>query len=235
MPIGLIAAGVGAAGAIGSAVIGANANSRAAKVAAENNAANNRLSQQQYDSTKALIQPYVDKGNVAADTLQGFLGLGGDPAKSKAAFDDFLNSTGYQFNRQEGIDSAEQSASASGLLNSGAALKALQDRGTGLAQRYGQQYVDNLNGVATRGTNAIGALTGAGNANVSNQTANNNTGAAAQANAVATNGNIFGGLINSLTGSAVKVIGASSFGGGNAMTGGAASNPYSIPGFTGVG
>lgn len=220
MPLALIGAAVGAAGAVGSSLISAGANSRAARVAAANNAANNRLAQDQYNSTKALVQPYVDKGDTAADALQGFLGLGGDPARTQAAFDRYLNSTGYQFTRQQGIDAATQSAAGRGLLNSGGALKALQDRGTGLAQQYGQDYVANLNGVANRGTQAINALTGAGVANVAGQTANNNAGSAAQSAAITANGQIYGGLINGLAGVAGKAIGASSFGGGNAMTGG---------------
>ena len=229
MPLALIGAAVGAVGAIGSSLISSSANSHAADVAAANNAANNRLSQQQYDSTKALVQPYVDKGTAAADTLQGFLGLGGDPVKTRAAFDTYLNSTGYQFTRQQGIDAATQSAAGAGLLNSGGALKALQDRGTGLAQQYGQSYIDNLNGVANRGTNAINALTGAGAANVAGQTANNNAGTAARTSAITANGAIDSGLINGLAGAAGKVIGASSFGGGNAMTG--YSTAFNQPGY----
>lgn len=234
MPIALIGAAIGAAGMVGSSLISSSANSHAADVAAANNAANNKLSQDQYNATKGLIQPYVDKGNTAADALQGFLGLGGDPAKTQAAFDSYLGSTGYQFTRQQGIDAATQSAAGAGLLNSGGALKALQDRGTGLAQQYGQSYVDNLGGVANRGTSAINALTGAGAANVAGQTANNNTGTAARTSAITANGAIAGGLINGLASTAGKLIGASSFGassfgGGNALTG--ASTPFNQPGY----
>jgi hypothetical protein len=218
MPVAIIGAGLAAAGAVGGAVIGANASNRAADVAAANATAHNHLAQAQFDSTKALVQPYVDRGGAAADALQGFLGLGGDPAKAHAAFDNYLGSTGYQFARDQGVDAAEQSASARGLLNSGAALKALQDRGTGLAQQYGQAYVDNLNSVANRGTSAINALTGAGGLNAASQTANNTAAASARGSALVNAGNLYAGVINGLGASAGKVLGASSFGGGSSSS-----------------
>ena len=201
MPLAII----GAVAAVGGAAISASASNHASNVARDAAAANNALSAQQYNTTKGLIQPAVDRGNTAADALQGFLGLGGDPAKTQAAFQHYLDSTGYQFTRQQGIDSAEQSASAQGLVNSGAALKALQDRGTGLAQQYGQQYVGNLNQVADRGTGAINALTGAGNTNVANQSNNNNSAATASGNAALASA----GQINGLIGNAFSAYGSS--------------------------
>jgi hypothetical protein len=128
----LITAGVGAAATVAGAAISAGAANHASDVAANAAAQNNALQQQTYESNKALIQPAVDRGNTAADALQGFLGLGGDPAASQKAFSDYLSSTGYQFNRQQGLDAATQSKAAAGMLNSGAALKSLDAYGTGL-------------------------------------------------------------------------------------------------------
>jgi hypothetical protein len=105
---------------------------------------NNALQSQIYQSNKGMIQPYVDRGNAAGDELNGFLSLGGDPAKTKAAFDAYLNSTGYQFNYDQGINAVNSDRAASGLLNSGSTLKALDEFGTGLPDSYGQQYADNL-------------------------------------------------------------------------------------------
>lgn len=225
------AAAVGAVGAIGGAVISSGANGHAADVAAQSAAASNALSQQQYNSTKGLIQPYVDRGNVAADTLQGFLGLGGDPHKTQAAFDSFLNSTGYQFDRDQGVKAAEQSKAAEGLFNSGAALKSLDAFGTGLANSYGQQYVSDLNTVAARGVNAIGTLTGAGQNNVTNQT-NNNTGAATAAgNAITANGKILSGTLNNLSGAVGTAIGGSSYGGGAGAGAGGYSTAFNQDGY----
>ena len=222
MPLAII----GGIAAIGSTVAGVLGNNAANRTARNNNAANNALSQQQYETNRGLEQPYIDQGNQAGDALQGFLGLGGDPAKTQAAFNNYLNSTGYQFTKQQGIDAADQSASSKGLLNSGGALKALDEYGSGIAQQYGQQYASNLNTVANRGANSANALAGFGNTNVSNQTGNNNTAAGVQENAFRANGTAFGGLIDKLGGMATGAIGnrgASSFGGG--------SNAFNQPGY----
>ncbi len=99
--MGLAAAiGAAAVATVGGAVVSSGAARHASDVAAQAAATNNALQQQTYESNKALIQPAVDRGNTAADALQGFLGLGGDPAATQKAFDNYLNSTGYQFTRQ---------------------------------------------------------------------------------------------------------------------------------------
>ena len=171
------------------------------------------LQQSTYNSNKALIQPTVDRGNSAADALQGFLGLGGDPAKSHAAFQNYLDSTGYNFERQQGLDAVNQSAASQGLYNSGAALKALDTYGTGEAQKFGQQYIDNLGNVATRGVQGVNALTGAATNNANAQ-GNNNAGAA---NVAANAAISTGANTNALIGQALNAFGSfrgqSSYGG----------------------
>ena len=66
--------------------------------------------------------------------MNGFLGLGGDPAATQAAFNTYLNSTGYQFNRQQGLDAVNQSKASQGLFNSGSTLEALDNYATGEAK-----------------------------------------------------------------------------------------------------
>ena len=230
MPLAVIGAVAGVAGSVGSALISSSANNHAADVAAKAAAANNALSQEQYNTTKGLVQPYVDKGNQAADVLQGFLGLGGDPAKTQAAFDTYLNSTGYRFTRDQGLEAATQSKAANGLLNSGAALKSLDAYGTGLAQQFGQDYINNLGSVATRGTNAINALTGAGNTNVTNQSGNNDSAATAAGNAAVSNAGVINNAINSAVNAFGVARGASSFGGSSGASG-SAGNAFNQPGY----
>lgn len=220
---------IGVAGAIGGAVISGNASRSASKTAANAAAANNALQQQTYDSNKALIQPGVDRGNQAADELQGFLGLGGDPEKTKAAFNTYLGSTGYQFERDQGLAAVGQQANAMGLYNSGAAEKALQDRGTSLANTYGQQYVGNLNDVANRGTNSINALTGAATANANAQGSNNAGAANVAANATISGAASTNGLINSAINAFGVTRGQTSYGGGGTSAGG--GNAFNQPGF----
>jgi hypothetical protein len=230
MPIALIAAAVGAVGTIGSAVVNAgtaSANRRTAQHIADQN---NALSQQQYDTTKGFATPYIDAGTHANTALEGFLGIGGDAAASQKALHDYLGSTGYQFTRSQGIDAAETSAAAKGLLNSGEALKALDSYGTGLADQYGQQYVENLGTVANRGTAALGTLSTAGNSNVTNQTTNNNNAGQAAITANNQTAGAIGSGINAITGLGAKFLGASSFGGGGGSSAAAFQNAFNIGG-----
>ena len=205
MPIALLAAGIGAAGAVGGSLISSGASNHASDVAANAAAQNNALQQQTYASNKALEQPYIDAGTTANSALEGFLGLGGDPAASQKALNDYLSSTGYQFTRQQGLDAATQSKAAQGLLNSGAALKSLDAYGTGLANQYGQQYADTLSSVANRGANSANALAGFGQASANAQNAN--TSSAAETSAAA--GTASASNINALIGQAVNLFGAS--------------------------
>ena len=206
----LIVGATGLAGAAISSSAARHASETAAAVAARDDA----LQQRTYESNKALIQPEVDRGAAAADELQGFLGLGGDPAKIHEALRTYLGSTGYQFDRQQGLDAVAQSKSAEGLYNSGAAAKALDAYGTGLAQSYGRQYASDLAGVAQRGAGAINALTGAA-ANNANQQQSNNAGAAAiSANADLASANALNALIAKGVSAYAAMRGQSSFGGG---------------------
>jgi hypothetical protein len=212
MPALIPALIVGAAGVAGAAISSGAAN-RASETAAATAAENDTLQQNTYDSNRALIQPEVDRGAAAADELQGFLGLGGDPEKINAALQTYLDSTGYQFDRQQGLDAVEQSKAAEGLYNSGAAEKALDAYGEGLARTYGQQYAQDLSGVAQRGSGAINALTGAAVNNANQQQANNINAATVGANADMSSANSINALIAKGVGAFALTRGQSSFGG----------------------
>ncbi len=214
----LIPALVIGAGAVAGAGISAAATSNAANKASEAAAANNALQSQIYSQNSANAQPYIQAGDKANTALQGFLGLGGDPAASQAALNDYLNSTGYQFTRSQGIEAAQQNAASSGMLNSGATLKALDAYGTGLADQYGQQYEQNLQGVVNTGEGAANALAGQGQSYANAVSANNNSAATTAANA----GLAGASSVNSLIGNAFQAYGLtrglSSFGGGSGAT-----------------
>ena len=212
MPALIPALIVGAAGVAGAAV-SANAASHASDTAAATAASDNALQQQTYDSNKTLIQPEIDRGAAAADELQGFLGLGGDPSKAQTALQTYLGSTGYQFDLNQGLDAVEQSKAAEGLFNSGAAEKALDAYGTGLAQTYGQSYASDLAGVAQTGAGAINALTGAAVNNANQQQSNNVGAAATNANAELTSANTIDALIAKGVNAYAMMRGQSSFGG----------------------
>lgn len=91
------------------------------------------------------------------------------------AFNNYLNSTGYQFMLGQGQDAITGSAAARGLLNSGATAKALTKYGQDTGSQYFDKYMsqlgnmnNTLGGTASAGQNALGQIatvgtTGGGN------------------------------------------------------------------------
>jgi hypothetical protein len=223
MPIGVGAAILGAGVVAGGATL---ASSSIAAGAAQSAAAqNNALESQIYQSNSANEQPYIQSGDAANTALQGFLGLGGNAQASQTALNTYLNSTGYQFNLNQGLDAAQTNAASKGMLNSGATLEALDQYGTGLADQYGQQYEGDLQNVVSTGAGAANALAGQGQSYANAVSSNNNSAASATANAALTGGS----SVNSLIGNALTAYaygqGGSSFGGGAANTSGNALTP----------
>lgn len=80
MAIGTLAAvglGVSAVGGVLSAKSANKASKRAAQVSTDNNATNNALQRDVYNQNKAILSPFVNRGNAAGDTINALLGLGG--------------------------------------------------------------------------------------------------------------------------------------------------------------
>jgi hypothetical protein len=127
---------VGAAvvGAAGSAIAGSEA------AGATNKASNAAIAEQQraLDQQAQLSQPYRDLGSSAISKYQDLLGLG---KGGNAAIESTLQSLpGYQFARDQGLQSTTNQATAMGLGLSGNTLQALDKYSTGLAdQTYGEQ------------------------------------------------------------------------------------------------
>lgn len=184
MPPVAIAAGIGAVGSIGGAIIGGNAAKSAAQQQADSASQQIAYLRENRDYVTGLSQPAINRGNAAGDLIGGFLGLGGgDQAASALAT--YRGSTGYGDRLKTGLDSVNASAYARGLGASGATLKALQAQGMAIADQSsgswlnglnilnqtGNQAIGNVAGVATQTTGAInGALQNSANANSQAQT-----------------------------------------------------------------
>lgn len=96
--------------------------------------------------------------------------------QNNPAFQNYLNSTGYNFQLQQGTGAISGNAASKGILNSGAAAKALQGYGQNLASTTFNNYLGQLGGLgamqgqqAQQGINAAGMVgqagtTGGGNA-----------------------------------------------------------------------
>jgi hypothetical protein len=141
----IIAAGImGATGLAGAAISGSAAKSAASQQAsAEANAA--AIQQQQFQETKAGLDPYNTTGQAAATKLQNTAAFNFNPTQAQ------LETTpGYQFNLSQGLKSTQNSYAAQGLGTSGAALKGAATFASGLADTtYQNQFSNALNSYNT--------------------------------------------------------------------------------------
>lgn len=198
-----------AAAVIGAAVIGGGAaiigGNKAASAAKQTAASNNALQTQIFNENKATLAPYVATGNKATTSIEGLLGIGGDPAASSAAFDAYKGSTEYTSRLKQGENSVTAALGGKGLLDSGAAQKALLKYGQTFASNEFGSYLGNLQTQQGVGVQAAGAQTSlgqnyAGAVNANNNNASNTVAGAALSNASA---------INGILGSAVSAYGLS--------------------------
>lgn len=201
---------------IGSAVVGGvvanNASNKAAKVATENNATNNAMALDIYNRNSATLAPYVQGGNRAGTAMQSLLGLSEDPRAFDQAFDNYRNSTGYQFQFDQGNRAIQNSAAAQGGLLSGNAIKAGQRYGQQMGQSSFQQYLDRLYGQQGTGLTAASAQAGVGTNYGQQVTANNNLGTETRANAALSSAGNINQLLASVTGTAGNLAGQRAFG-----------------------
>jgi hypothetical protein len=149
----LAIAGAGLVGA-GASIVSGN---RAANAQQESAAAQVAESRRQYDLTRADYAPWRQTGQSALQRLAGEYGLNGQRQNSQ-----FEESPGYEFRLQQGVQAAERSAAARGLLGSGATMKAVQRYGEGLAASEYGDYWNRLAGLAGVGQAATGATAQAG-------------------------------------------------------------------------
>lgn len=167
MPIGIgTGLAIGAAGAVASAGIGAYASSQASS--AQASAAQNALSMQQqiYGQNSANMQPYMNLGSGASNSLAQLYGIAtpGNPGGGQgvnSAWDAFTNLPAYQFPLQQGMTSLTRNLNAQGLTQSGAQAKETQQYAQGLASQYMMSnYVQPLQSMSTTGAQAAGSLAG---------------------------------------------------------------------------
>lgn len=114
---------------------------------------------------------YLPAGGQAINQQAALLGVGGDPTQANAAYQNYLNSTGYQGQLAAGSQAITGNNAARGLLGSGATAKALTQYGQQLGAQSFNNYLGQLNTVAGMGLQAGGML---------GQSANSGYGQAAQ-------------------------------------------------------
>lgn len=160
MPIG--------AALIGAAVIGGGASIIAGNKAnkAIQDATNRQVeeSRRQYDQDRADLAPWRTTGGAAIMRLGDVYGLNGKAPDTSG----FFQSPDYQFRLAEGKKALERSASARGMLGSGAALKAANDYAQNTASsEYGNWY-NRLANIAGMGQGAANTTVAAGQNSTNN-------------------------------------------------------------------
>jgi hypothetical protein len=131
-------------------------------------------------------------------------GTGAIPTGQSALspWDQFRNSTNYQWRLDQGNKGMNQAYAARGTLQSGAAEKGLLEYNQNFAANELGRYQDLLAGQQNMGLTAASALAGVGQNMVGQVTANNNSAASAAANAALARGqatsNMYGGIASGI-------------------------------------
>lgn len=105
------------------------------------------------DLSAYTLQPQAQTQQPATQT---------NPQTYQTAFDNYRNSTGYQFRVNEGMKSLNSGYAARGLLNSGAAQKAALEYGQNIASNEFNNYLGALGNQQSLGLSAGSALAGVG-------------------------------------------------------------------------
>lgn len=126
---------------------------------------------QAYGGLSNALSPEVQSGVGASSLLSQLLtGTGG-----QKAYQNYQNSTGFQNQLQTGTKAITNNAATSGLLNSGATLKALDSYGTGLAQQNFNDYLSQLTGLGNMGNTAASVIGNTGGVTNTTSTSNGKT------------------------------------------------------------
>lgn len=135
------------------------------------------------------------------------------------AFDTFRNSTGYQFRLNQGMDAVNSGYAGAGTLQSGAAMKAINDYGQGMASaEFGNYmgYLGEQQGLASGAANAMSGVNSAYANNAGNLAIANGQNLSNSAVARANNNNA---LIQGIGGAFSGALGGlGGFSGGNALS-----------------
>jgi hypothetical protein len=212
----LIAGGLGAAGSLGSAFIGANASKQAAQLQQQSQMAALAQQQQMFGVGQQAVNPFIQAGQGVLPTLEALQNPG-------TAASTLAKTPGFQFSSQYGTMAAQNALAGKGQgASAGPLATAISQYNQGLASQNYFQTIQSLQNTAGIGGGAASSLLGgainAGNAQAGTLGNIGNAGAAGvlgQANAYA------GGLTgagNSL-GNALLLGAAGGGGAGNGIYG----------------
>lgn len=116
---------------------------------------------QAYPFLKDVLGGQVSNAGKGSSAIADLLGLNGNTGQSDA-FNQFKDSSGYNFIQNEGIKGITGSNAAKGLLNSGSTLKGISQYSNNLANNFLNSYLSNLMGLSNTGIQAGQILASAG-------------------------------------------------------------------------
>lgn len=119
---------------------------------------------QAYPQINTQFSPLFQYANTGAADIQRF--LGGDAS----GFNNFMDASGFDFERDRGETSITSMLGSKGLRNSGAALKRLTEFNTGIRNQYANNYLERLFGLSNLGMGAGQLVAGAGQQSQSQST-----------------------------------------------------------------
>lgn len=211
--------------AVGSAVIGGGAsliaagkNSKAIDKSTaaqqQSDAENRALQREVYASNEAHLNPFIERGNAAGGVINSALGLGGGSAATDA-YNAFKQSTGYQDRLTEGYRGVNSAYAGRGLLQSGAAQKALLRYGQSQASGEFGNWLGALGNQQGVGLSGASALAGVGQSYANNMGAINQNSANFAGQAAVAQANNSNSALGSIANIAGNTVGAlSSYGSG---------------------
>jgi len=132
---------------------------------------------QAYPYLQGALGKNVSNGSGAGNQIADMLGLNGASSQNQG-FNNWRNSTGYQFGLDQGVNSITGNAATSGLLNSGSTLKALDTYGQNYANTQYGNYTGMLQNLLNSGNQSAGIIGSAGGKSISNSlgSSSSNTG-----------------------------------------------------------
>ncbi len=195
MPPAAAIAGAAVVGA-GASIISGNKASNALKQSADQSVAEQR---RQYDQNRLDFAPWREAGQSALSKMSAAYGLNGQAPATPEQLG-FTTSPGYQFRLNQGVQAAERSAASRGLLGSGAAMKAVQRYGEGLAASEYGDWWNRLAGIAGVGQAATNSTVAAGQAATNNISAALGAAGNARASSYANTGSSINGAMSNVIG-----------------------------------
>jgi hypothetical protein len=91
-----------------------------------------------------IVNTFMPGGANAFETRQALLGLGGDVGAAEGAFQNYLDSSGFNFALDTGMDAITGNRAARGILDSGRTGTNLMEFGSNLGRRAFDNYLGQL-------------------------------------------------------------------------------------------